>query len=195
METCDKQQKRKRKFLQAWLSDDRYKSWISQIPSDNTLFHCNVCNKSFSCSSSHVSRHADSACHKNKICTSLNEDMNKEHRTKKFQPQWLEIDQFKSWLREIPHDAKSFSCITCNKTITTGLSDIYRHAESKIHKKNSGNSDIVSKSIEDLNTQINEPPLTFDERKKLLKSNMQHLLPKKIFLIKLQQKFLNFFNK
>jgi len=92
--------------------------------------------------------------------------MNKEQRKKKFHPQWLEIDQFKSWLREIPHDANSCSCITCNKTITAGLSDIYRHTESKIHKKNSGNSDIVSKSIEDLNTQINEPLLTFDERKK-----------------------------
>jgi len=91
-----KQQKRKRKFLQAWFRDDRCKSWISQVSSDNTLFHCNVCNKSFSCSSSHVFRHADSVI-KKKICTSLNEDMNKEQRIKrKFQSQWLEIDQFKS---------------------------------------------------------------------------------------------------
>jgi len=50
MEICDKQQKqRKRKFLEVCLSDDRYKSWISQVLGNNSIFHCNVCNKDFSC--------------------------------------------------------------------------------------------------------------------------------------------------
>lgn len=67
METCDERRKRpKQKFSQTWLNDDRYKFWIREVPSDNTLFYCSICNKTFSCSS-HVSRHADSACHKSNI--------------------------------------------------------------------------------------------------------------------------------
>jgi len=73
METCDKM-KRKRKFVEAWLNDDRYKSWIRQVASDNTMYYCNICNKSFSCSAAHVSRHADSACHKNNIKENIIDD-------------------------------------------------------------------------------------------------------------------------
>jgi len=73
METCDKM-KRKRKFVEAWLNDDRYKSWIRQAASDNTMYYYNICNKSFSCSASYVCRHADSACHKNNIKENIIDD-------------------------------------------------------------------------------------------------------------------------
>lgn len=106
METCDElKTKRKQKFSQAWLSDDRYKLWIRQVPSDNTLFHCNVCNKNFSCSS-HVSRHVDSACHKNNMKENISFDAKKAQRT--FRPQWLDVEELKLWLREVPNDASAF---------------------------------------------------------------------------------------
>jgi len=76
--------------------------------------------------------------------------MNKEQRSikRKFKPQWLKINQFKLWLREISHDASSFSSITCNKSIAGGLLQIYRHADSKIHKTKSGNSNQIDRRFE-----------------------------------------------
>jgi len=53
-------------------------AWIRQISSNNSIFYCNVCNKDFSCNSSHVSRHTDSTCHKKNIYATF--DMNKEQR-------------------------------------------------------------------------------------------------------------------
>jgi len=63
---CDSQKKSKRSFLEAWLKDDRYKSWIRKVPSNDSLFHCTKCNKDFSCNT-RISRHADSLYHKNNI--------------------------------------------------------------------------------------------------------------------------------
>lgn len=59
--------KRKRSFAEAWLTDERYKSWIRKVPSDNNLFYCSVCNKNFSCNSTHISKHPDSVYHKSNI--------------------------------------------------------------------------------------------------------------------------------
>jgi hypothetical protein len=64
---CDLSVKKcKRSFSEAWLSDDRYKSWIRKVPLNENLFHCIICNKDISCNT-HISRHADSTCHKNNI--------------------------------------------------------------------------------------------------------------------------------
>lgn len=55
---------KKRSFLEAWLNDIRYKSWIQKVSSDSSLYYCSICNKKLSCNSIHVSRHADSASQK-----------------------------------------------------------------------------------------------------------------------------------
>jgi len=167
MEMCDELKKKpKRKFSEAWLCDDRYKFWIRQVPSDNTLFYCTVCNKNFSCSS-HVSRHVDSACHKNKLICNI-DNTNVQHKKvqkKIFRQQWLDIPEFKLWLREAPNDATSFYCLMCDRPFIGGLSEIYQHAESNMHKDNCGKSDVeANKSNEDLKMQTDESPLTFDER-------------------------------
>lgn len=76
---CDQlTKKRKRSFAKAWLSDDRYKSWICKVSSDNSLYYCNICNKNFPCSS-YVSRHVDSACHKNSIKDNFLDNNNNEN--------------------------------------------------------------------------------------------------------------------
>jgi len=37
----------KRSFIEAWLTDDRYKLWIYKVPSDDSLYFCSVCNRQF----------------------------------------------------------------------------------------------------------------------------------------------------
>ncbi|EZA62768.1 uncharacterized protein LOC105274686 [Ooceraea biroi] len=182
--------KTKHNFLEAWLRDDRYKFWICKVPSDDTLFHCIVCNKNFSCGSSHVSRHADSACHKKnsqKDIFSCNDDDDDEMskvkapRRKMFQPQWLEIDEFKSWLRKVPHDDTLCFCSICDKTISVGLSHIYRHAESKTHIKKSAMSGVeVNKSNEEhCNMQSEESILSFIEERKSAEIRFATLIAEK----------------
>lgn len=173
MEICDKIKERsKQKFSIAWLSDNRYKSWIHQVSSDDTLFLLQYMQKKLSCSS-HVSWHADSACHKKNmeenVCTNSANMQERKACEKAFRQQWLDINDFKLWLREEPNNVSSYLCIICDRAIVANLSHIYRHAESKMHKKRSGKSDIANKSNKDLNMQTNESLLTFDEQKKLQK--------------------------
>jgi len=137
---CDLLKKKcKQSFSAAWLSDDRYKSWIRKVPSNKNLFHCIICNKNFSCNT-HVSRHADSTSHKNnmqkrtsiyssnEIC--LEQNMS---NTYKFQPQWLEIEQFQPWLHEASHNEQLFFCFFCENYMYAKLAIIYRHAGSAAH--------------------------------------------------------------
>lgn len=177
METSDKL-KKKRSFPDAWLSDERFKFWIRKVPFDNSLFHCVICNKNFSCSSvSHVTRHAKSAHHKKNIENpSLNNNVISKKissRRKIFKQRWLEIERFKPWLREVEHDENLFFCMICDKTVAGGLSQIYRHSESKIHKdkidKNkSENCDDIqaNESNKELNVHVDKSVLSFDEQKK-----------------------------
>lgn len=205
METCDElSKKRKRGFAEAWLSDDRYKSWIRKVPSDQSLYYCSICNKNFSCNSTHVSRHADSACHRNNIDKAktvlADVDCKNDLPTKKssrksvFQQRWLEIEQFKCWLHEVPHDTNLFFCSICDKTIAGGLSQIYRHAESKTHIDKYEKSNIeLSKSNEDSNMQINESLLTFDERRKSAEIRYAALIADKNIPHQTAEEILNFF--
>jgi len=68
---------------------------------------------------------------------SLNDSNENSHKNiyKKptFEPQWMEIELFKPWSREVPHNKSSFFCTFCDKSMVGDLSHIYRHAESKPH--------------------------------------------------------------
>jgi len=55
--------KPKRSFQEAWFSNDVVKSWIRKVSSNDSLYHCTICNKNISCNT-HVLKHADSAFHK-----------------------------------------------------------------------------------------------------------------------------------
>lgn len=197
---CDQlTKKRKRSFAEAWLSDDRYKSWIRKVSSDNSLYYCNICNKNFPCSS-YVSRHVDSACHKNSIKDNLCNNNNENLQDKKvqykrtFRPQWLDIDEFKLWLREVPNNASSFSCLICDRSIAGGLSQIYRHAESKMHRNKSKSNIETNKTNEEcLNTQTDESFLTFDERKKSAEIRYAALITEKNIPHQTAKEILSFF--
>ncbi|KYN12429.1 hypothetical protein ALC57_15396 [Trachymyrmex cornetzi] len=153
-------------------TDERYKSWIREVSSDDSLYYCNICEKSFSCSSQ-VSRHAESAYHKNKIQKKLsnNDDDDqlsiKKTYKEKFQQRWLDIEEFKCWLRENPYENHLYYCLICDKSFDAHLSHIYLHADSKMHLDKYKNRSIeINKSIDDSNRQTNEPLLSFDERKR-----------------------------
>jgi len=204
MEMCDElTKKRKRSFADAWLSDDRYKSWIRKVSSDDSLYYCTICNKNFSCNSTHVSRHADSAYHKNNIKVKTLSEINcnndlptKKSRKAVFRQEWLDIEQFKVWLREVPHDASLFFCSICDKSIVGGLSQIYRHAKSKAHvDKCEKNYIEVSTSNEDSNMQTNETllSLTFDKRRKSAEIRYAALIADKNIPHQTAKEILNFF--
>lgn len=81
-----------------------------------------MCEKNYSYSS-HVSRHADSKSHQsnireNVIC-SENDNVHvqeKKARKRNFRQQWLDIEDFKFWLREEPNDANLFYCLICDRS-------------------------------------------------------------------------------
>lgn len=201
METGDElKRKSKRGFLEAWLSDERFKSWIRKVPFDNSLFHCVICNKNFSCSSlSHISRHAESAHHKGNIGKDPSERDNenskrKPFRKKAFRQQWLEIEQFRSWLREVQHNSNMFFCIFCDKAVSGGLSQIYRHGESKIHKENAEKYDGEPSELnKGLDQPIDETYLRFEERKKSAEIRYAALIADKNIPHETAKELLDFF--
>lgn len=154
----------KQSFSDAWLTNIKFKSWISKVENNENLFYCRVCSKSYTCCLSHVLRHADSKSHQMKENKIFLQPRKSEQR--KFRQQWLDIDLFKPWLRGVPHDIYSFSCTFCNKIMIGGLSQIHRHADSASHKEK---LEINNSEDELNNTQINnieDSFLSFDERRK-----------------------------
>ncbi|XP_011159374.1 uncharacterized protein LOC105195594 [Solenopsis invicta] len=213
METNDDEfpKKVKRHFAEAWLTNEKYKSWIRKVPYDNSLYHCVICNKNFSCSSVHISRHAESAYHKNNMTRDplSNDDedfLAKKSRRPVFQPEWLEIDRYKYWLREVPHDESLFHCIICNKSLTGGLSQIHRHGESKAHlDRCKNNIEIESRGIiiktevmsenEDSNMQSNETNFLFNERRKSAEMRYAALIAEKNISHQIAEEILSFFQE
>lgn len=203
METCDKSKKNpKRKFSEAWLSDDRYKHWIRQVLSDEFSFNCDICKRNFSCSSQ-VSRHADSACHINKMkeiesCNNVNLHTSNRYSKKTFRQQWLDNEDFKFWLREVPNNPHSFQCNICERSFVGGLSQIYRHAESyaNMHIKKCEKSDVeANKSNENLNTQPDESFLTFDDFKKSFEIRFSALIAENSLSYGTAEKILRLFRE
>ena len=190
----DKLPKRcKRSFLEAWLTDDRYKSWLRRASGDN-FYYCTICQKNISITSTHVLRHVMSKRHqknkrKNSICK--NDD---ENSSKVFLLKWLEIEKYKCWLRKVPQDSSLFFCSICDKTIGIGcgLSQIERHAESEGHLKLYKNIEL-NKSNEELNMEVEELLAPFDERKKEAEIRYAALIAMKNISHQVAQDILNFF--
>jgi hypothetical protein len=213
---CDPLKKRpKRNFSENWLTDNRFKSWISKVEYDDSLFYCTICDKKMSCSLSHVLRHANSTCHKNNIKenTSLLNSNNvnsikKISRKSKFQQKWLDNKQFKPWLCEVAHNENLSFCSFCNKSIVGGKSQISRHGKSKAHIKMSEQDNTETnetneinetyESNEDDNNLRNESLLsqiTFDERKKSAEIRFAALIADKNIPYQTAEDILNFFQQ
>lgn len=54
---------------------------------------------------------------------------------KRFQASWLEINEFKNWLTLHPDNKKAY-CTVCDKVLTCGKSELYKHAGGTRHIKN-----------------------------------------------------------
>jgi len=86
---------KKSKFSQEWLKNENYKSWIREVPDNNSLYFCAFCNKTFSCSS-RVSKHAESESHKKNMLCPEETKTTGEARKREFCHSWFENKQFKS---------------------------------------------------------------------------------------------------
>lgn len=179
--------KRKRSFVEAWLSDDRYNHWIRRVSSDDTLYYCTVCEKNFSCNAAHVSRHADSVCHRNKV------QERQTYSRSGFLQEWLDIDEFKLWLCKDPHDNNFYLCKVCEKSYEAHLSHIRRHAKSATHLQLCAEKGIEASKDNDFNTQDAESPLSFDERKKSAEIRYAALIAEKNIPFRTAKEILSFF--
>lgn len=203
METSDKTPKKpKRSFVEAWLTDERYKHWIRKVSFDETLYYCSICNENFSCSTSHVSRHANSVSHRNnmKENTSSNDDNvtdddveNKTPSKSAFKTKWLDRNDYKLWLREVPHDKNMCFCTVCDKSFVACLTHIRRHAESKSHLHLCEVRAEANEFNDDFTTQENESLLLFNERKKSAETQYAALIAEKNIPSQTAQEVLNFF--
>jgi len=135
--------------------------------------------------------------HRNNIKKHLlqNNDDSSRKTCKTFQPKWLEIEQYKCWLREVPHDTSSFFCLICNvyRTVGSGLSHIERHAESEKHLNECKNFIEISKSNEQSNMQTNELLMPFEERKKEAELRYAALIATKNIPFNIAKDILEFF--
>lgn len=171
---CDSSKKKcKRSFVEAWLTDERYNSWIQKVPCDDNSFHCTICNKDFSCNT-HISKRANSACYKNNIKEKTSFLTNNDniilkkntYESHKFRQQWLDIEQFQPWLREVSTDEKLCFCCYCEKSFTANLSHIYRHAESATHCIISRQKNLERKETNEDVSRSDKSLLSFDNQKK-----------------------------
>lgn len=67
MEVYDKIYKKdgRRRFLKSWLKNKQFKSWLRKVSSNETLFHCTICNSNLSCKTfTNIKKHAKSTRHK-----------------------------------------------------------------------------------------------------------------------------------
>lgn len=192
METSSALPKKSRRFVEAWLSNERYKNWISKVPSDETMYHCSVCNRNFSCNAAHVYRHADSACHRN----NLKENLENISLSKKpvFRNEWLDIIDYKLWLRTLPHDKSVYYCTICDESYVAYISHIRRHAESQRHLNNYKQKvSTEASTLNDSDTQDDESLSSFEERKKAAEIKYATLIAKKNIPHQTAQEILRFF--
>ncbi|KAL0116492.1 hypothetical protein PUN28_009865 [Cardiocondyla obscurior] len=205
METSDDTEKKKVKktFPESWLNNEEFNSWVRRVPYDATLFHCLVCSKNFNCSSlSHVKRHANSMQHKknlteNTFCSDSDKIIlkKKSFRKKLFRQQWLDVDEFRPWLSEVPNDPSSFSCKICAKVVSGGLSQIHRHGKSVMHKTNF--EKYIQMKEDELNDELNvlnnEEHMLFEDQKKIAEIRYAALIAEKTIPLETAKIILNFF--
>jgi hypothetical protein len=58
-----------------------------------------------------------------------------KYRKKKFDEDWLKIEEFQGWLEKIPNDIYKCRCSACNVIITYGKSELHTHSKGTGHIK------------------------------------------------------------
>jgi len=177
------------KFSRDWLKNDNYKSWIKEVPNDDTSYFCIFCNKTFLCSS-HVSKHARSEVHRNNIenCSEETKTIKKKNYMREFNHSWLENKQFKPWLEKIPNDPYNCFCSFCNSTLRCGLDALKRHSDTKKHI-----SECQKRGL-NVHLDTNElSSLSFEDRKKIAEIKFAALIVEKNIPFQTAESILSFF--
>lgn len=105
----------------------------------------------------------------------------------------MEIELLKPWLRKVSHDENLFFCSFCNKSMVGGLSQIYRHAESKAHIEIPKKHETETKNMNESINIINDSLLSFDERKKTAEIRYAALIADKNISHQTAKEILSFF--
>lgn len=74
-------------------------------------------------------------------------------KPKSFQDKWLELPQFKTWLKKVPDQPLQSRCSVCNIVLKAGKSDLEKHRTSAKHIENQKSSG----STRTLQSMINGP--------------------------------------
>ncbi|EZA58879.1 General transcription factor II-I repeat domain-containing protein, partial [Ooceraea biroi] len=137
-----------------------------------------------------------------KKSTSLSndDDINVQNKTLTrpvFKNEWLDVSNFKLWLREVPDNESVCFCAICDKSFTARLSQIRRHAESQNHLNTCKRKGIETSEVnDDINTDDeDEALLTFDARKKTAEIQFAALIAEKNIPFQTAQDILNFFQE
>lgn len=73
---------------------------------------------------------------KRAIRNELTKNEKKRVQTKLFCQEWLQEEEYKHWLRNVPSDPTKFKCIACNSILTCGKSELTKHSLGLKHKSN-----------------------------------------------------------
>ncbi|KAL5238898.1 hypothetical protein ACI65C_006308 [Semiaphis heraclei] len=60
----------------------------------------------------------------------------KRVQTKLFCQEWLQVEEYKHWLRNVTTDPTKFKCIACNSILTCGNSELTKHSLGLKYKSN-----------------------------------------------------------
>lgn len=73
---------------------------------------------------------------KRAIRNELTQNEKKRSHKQLFRSEWLQMSEFKNWMRSVPDDDTKFKCIACNSNLRCGKSEIEKHAAGGKHKSN-----------------------------------------------------------
>ncbi|EFN86395.1 hypothetical protein EAI_08016, partial [Harpegnathos saltator] len=96
-----------------------------------------------------------------------------------FSRDWLENDNYKSWMKEVPENCSKYFCQVCNKMFSCS-SRVSRHAESTLHRNN---------ALQNRN-QESSPPFT--DRKEIAEIKCVALIAEKNILFQTAEIILSF---
>ncbi|KAK0171489.1 hypothetical protein PV327_011219 [Microctonus hyperodae] len=171
--------KAKYSFVESWVLDKVFQYWIQKVPSNEVEYQCTACDRQISCST-HPSKYAQTARQKYNLeykqphlyhFSSILSDSTSQKAM--FKKSWMEIEEFKPWLREVPHDPQSYFCLMCKKSNTVheiNVSHLYRHAESESHMK-TAEAHVKETTGEDQRRNTVDESSSFESRKKKLTLN------------------------
>lgn len=164
LENSERPKKYSQNFREEWLDCPKYKDWLQEDENNSGKCICKICNKTLGAKKSNLESHLLSKNHLKLFQTYKNKEIKKKEIKKlegtkyyqKFCDKWLELKQFKNWLKRIDDDPTSAFCSVCNQRLRAkkfNLEDHCRRAHHKRMIKHSNSEILPSYSKPDKNSK------------------------------------------